>query len=238
MKFAGLLKQSLTDYPGKITAVLFSRGCNFRCPFCHNGHLLVKPGRAAAAVEIDSQELVPFLEERQGFLDAVVFSGGEPTINPELPLVIKQVKDKGYMVKIDTNGTNPAMLEKLLQEELLDYVAMDIKAPVEYKKYLQASGRLSSQDFFNIRSSINLLQNCTISVEFRTTVVPLWHSPEDIIEIARYIEGARLYSLQQFNPRTTLDPGLATVKPYSKEELENMARECQHHVKAVRVCNV
>ena len=238
MKFAGLLKQSLTDYPGKIAAVLFSRGCNLRCPFCHNAHLLVKPGRAAMAEEIETSKLIPFLEERRGFLDAVVFSGGEPTINPELPQVIRQVKETGYLVKLDTNGSNPQMLDQLLQQELLDYVAMDIKAPPEYQKYLQASGRLTFEDFFNIRSSINLLKTATIAVEFRTTVVPVWHSPEDIIEIARYIKGARFYSLQQFNPGTTLNPELFGIKPYSKAELEEIANRCQSWVQKVRVCNV
>jgi pyruvate formate lyase activating enzyme len=238
MRFAGLLKQSLTDYPGKIAAVLFSRGCNLRCPFCHNAHLLVKPGRTAMAEEIEIPELIPFLEERRGFLDAVVFSGGEPTINPELPQAIRQVKETGYLVKLDTNGSNPIMLEQLLQQQLLDYVAMDIKAPLIYEKYLQASGRLTFEDFFNIRSSINLLKTATITVEFRTTVVPVWHSPEDIIEIARYIKGAGLYSLQQFNPHTTLEFELSRVKPYSKVELEEMAARCQPYVQKVRVCNV
>ncbi len=238
MKFAGLLKQSLTDYPGKIAAVLFSRGCNLRCPFCHNAHLLVKPGRTGMADEIETPELIPFLEERRGFLDAVVFSGGEPTINPELPQVIKQVKETGYLVKLDTNGSNPLMLDQLLQQELLDYVAVDIKAPMEYEKYLQASGRLTFEEFFNVRSCINLLKTATVMVEFRTTVVPLWHLPDDIAEIARYIEGARLYSLQQFNPRTTLDPELSGVKPYSKAELEEIAARCQPYVQKVRVCNI
>jgi len=239
MVFAGLLKQSLTDYPGKIAAVLFSRGCNLRCSFCHNGHLLIKPGRSAANTEeIQVPELLSFLKERHGFLDAVVFSGGEPTMNPELPEVIQSVKDLGYLIKLDTNGSNPVMLNKLLANNLLDYVAMDIKAPLDYKKYLEVSGRLSTEDYFNIRNSINLLQSTSIQVEFRTTVVPLWHSPEDILAIARYIKGARLYSLQQFNPRTTLDPSLAAVKPYSKEELESMAQQCREYVNIVRVRNI
>ena len=239
MKFAGLLKQSLTDYPGKIAAVLFSRGCNLRCPFCHNAHLLVRPGRNdAAAGEIEDLELLSFLQERRGFLDAVVFSGGEPTINPELPEVIRRVKDAGYLVKLDTNGHNPLMLTKLLADNLLDYVAMDIKAPLDYKKYLEASGRLSPKDFFNVRAAINLLQTTAIEVEFRTTVIPLWHSPEDIAAIARYIEGARLYCLQQFNPRTTFDSGLSSVKPYSKEELMELARLCRPYVDSVRIRNV
>lgn len=238
MRFAGLLKQSLTDYPGKMAAVLFSRGCNLRCPFCHNAHLLVKLGRTAMDSEIETSQLISFLKERRGFLDAVVFSGGEPTINPELPQVIRQIKEIGYLVKLDTNGSNSLMLDQLLQQELLDYVAMDIKAPLEYEKYLQASGRLTFEDFFNIRSSINLLQTASITVEFRTTVVPVWHQTEDIIQIARYIEGARLYSLQQFNPRTTLDPELSGVKPYSKAELNEIAARCQPYIHKVRVCNV
>lgn len=239
MKFAGLLKQSLTDYPGKIAAVLFSRGCNLRCPFCHNAHLLVKPGRTASVTgEIEEQELLTFLQERQGFLDAVVFSGGEPTINPELPEVIRQAKRAGYLIKLDTNGNNPQMLTQLLKDNLLDYVAMDIKAPLDYKKYLEASGRLSPEDFFNVRAAINLLQEAAIEVEFRTTVVPLWHSPEDIVAIARYIEGAELYCLQQFNPLATLDSGLSSVVPYSREQIMEMARQCESYVKTVRVRNI
>jgi pyruvate formate lyase activating enzyme len=239
MKFAGLVKQSLTDYPGKIAAVLFSRGCNLRCPFCHNAHLLVRPGRnEAVAGEIEDQDLLAFLQERSGFLDAVVFSGGEPTINPELPEVIRRVKNTGYLVKLDTNGHNPLMLTQLLADDLLDYVAMDIKAPLDYKKYLEASGRLSSEDFFNVRAAINLLQNSAVEVEFRTTVVPLWHRAEDMVAIARHIKGARLYCLQQFNPRATLDPGLSSVKPYSKEELLELARLCQPYVDLVRVRNI
>ena len=236
MKIAGLIKQSLVDYPGRIAAVLFTRGCNFRCPFCHNGHLVYRPGSAEKSLTME--EILPFLQERQGFLDAVVISGGEPTLNESLPDACRSIKDLGYLVKLDTNGTNPAMLEKLLAQGLLDYVAMDIKAPLDYQKYLRVCGKLSSEDFFNVRNAIHLLKNSSIKVEFRTTVVPSLHTETDIINIACSIEGAELYSLQQFRPENTLDPDLGNVVPYTKQQLESMAQQCRSYIKKVQVLNV
>ena len=254
MKYAGLIKQSLVDYPGEIAAVLFTRGCNFRCPFCHNVHLLAEEKREPGAESslqaggekdnngdgktYDIESILEFLRERKGFLDAVVISGGEPTLHPELAQDLRRIKEIGYLIKLDSNGSNPELLAYLLQEKLLDYVAMDIKAPLDFKKYLQASGRLSSRQFFNIRNSINLLQNARIAVEFRTTVVPLLHSPEDIRSIAQYIEGARLYSLQQFNPTCTLAPSYEAIVPFSPEEMQEIAELCRPYVKIVRVVNI
>jgi pyruvate formate lyase activating enzyme len=236
MKYAGMIKQSLVDYPGEIAAVLFTRGCNLRCPFCHNPDLLVKP--KILVKPIDIEEVAEFMIARQSFLDGVVISGGEPTLNEELPADIARLKSLGCLIKLDTNGTNPTMLTKLLAHKMLDYVAMDIKAPLEYKKYLQASGRLSTEDFFNIRSSIHLLRSSHINIEFRTTVVPALHTAEDIISIARYIEGCELFTLQQFNPRITLEPGYANVVPYGKQEMQEIADKCAPYVKAVRVINL
>ena len=236
MQYAGMIKQSLVDYPGEIVTVLFSRGCNLRCPFCHNPDLLIKPRVTAPPVDI--VEVLEFMSKRKGFLDGVVFSGGEPTLSQELINDIRSVKDLGLLVKLDTNGTNTTMLELLLREGLLDYVAMDIKAPVEYKKYREACARLSPENFFNIRSSILLLQAAGIDVEFRTTVVPALHTPENIVAIARFIEDARLYTLQQFNPRVTLEPGYRQVVPYIKAEMQQMADMCAPYVKEVRVVNL
>lgn len=236
MQYAGMIKQSLVDYPGEIVTVLFSRGCNLRCPFCHNPDLLIKPRVTAPPVDI--VEVLEFMSKRKGFLDGVVFSGGEPTLSQELINDIRSVKGLGLLVKLDTNGTNTTMLELLLREGLLDYVAMDIKAPVEYKKYREACTRLSPENFFNIRSSILLLQAAEIDVEFRTTVVPALHTPEDIVAIARFIEDARLYTLQQFNPRVTLEPGYRRVVPYIKAEMQQMADMCAPYVKEVRVVNL
>ncbi len=232
-----MINQSLLDYPGEIATVIFTRGCNFSCPFCHNGHLLLNFNRAQNEV-IEMERIAAFLEERKGFIDAVVISGGEPTLNPGLPEVIRQIKTMGFLVKLDTNGTNIDMLSHLLEEKLLDYVAMDIKAPLEFKKYHEASGRLSNTDFFNIRASINLLMQADIKVEFRTTVIQELHSYEDIEAIARYISGAQLYSLQQFNPSNTLDPSFGTCLPYDKEQMEELAAICTPYIKEVRVVNI
>jgi pyruvate formate lyase activating enzyme len=236
MKYAGMIKQSLVDYPGEIATVLFTRGCNLRCPFCHNPDLLIKPKIMIKPVDIE--EVLEFLLQRRGFLDGVVISGGEATLNQELPADIARIKALGFLVKLDTNGSNPAMLEQLLRHRLVDYVAMDIKAPLDYKQYRTACGRLSSEDFFSIRSSIRLLKEADVKVEFRTTVVPVLHTAEDIVAIARYIQGSELYTLQQFNPRVTLEPGYARVVPYSKAEMQAIADQCRPFVKEVKVVNL
>ncbi len=236
MHYGGMIRQSLVDYPGEIVSVLFTRGCNLRCPFCHNPDLLIKPREDTTRVDID--EVLSFMQKRKRFLDGVVISGGEPTLNEELPGDIEKIKDLGLLVKLDTNGTNTAMLEQLLKQGWLDYVAMDIKAPLDFKKYKEACGKLTPENFFNIRSSILLLKNAKIEVEFRTTVVPVLHSPEDIVDIARFIEGAQRYTLQQFNPRITLDPGYGRVVPYSKAEMQSMADRCAPYVREVRVVNI
>lgn len=254
MKYGGLIKQSLVDYPGEIAAVVFTRGCNLRCPFCHNPQLVFPrrdknnqgvlgngneelPGTPDLDA-LDIEDLLNLLNERKGFLDAVVISGGEPTLNPELIEDLRRIKELGYLVKLDSNGSNPALLERLLAEGLLNYVAMDIKAPLTYKQYLPAAGKLSPQEFLAIRNSVYLLKEATIKVEFRTTVVPVLHRSEDIVAIARSIEGAELYSLQQFNPSCTLAAAYEKVVPYSKEEMQDMADSCLSFVKKVRVINV
>ncbi len=236
MQYGGMIRQSLVDYPGEIVSVIFTRGCNLRCPFCHNPDLLIKPREDTTRVDID--EVLSFMQKRKRFLDGVVISGGEPTLNEELPGDIKKIKDLGLLVKLDTNGTNTAMLEQLLNQGWLDYVAMDIKAPLDLKKYKDACGRVTPENFFNIRSSILLLKEAKIEVEFRTTVVPVLHQPEDIVEIARFIEGAQRYTIQQFNPRVTLDPGYGRVVPYSKAEMQAIADNCAPYVKEVRVVNI
>ena len=237
MKFAGLVKQSLVDYPGEVTAVLFTRGCNIRCPYCQNTHLLLRSPRVSEPV-ITMEEAAEFLKERLGFLDAVTVTGGEPTLYEELPAALAAFKELGYLVKLDTNGTNPAMLQQLIDSGKLDYVAMDIKAPLDYRKYARACGKLTTEEFFNVRSSIRMLMEASIQVEFRTTVVPLLHPPEDIEEIARYIQGASLYSLQQFNPSVTLDTDYGAVVPYTRQEMQELADRCSPYVQNVRVVNI
>lgn len=237
MQYAGFIKQSLKDYPGKIAAVLFSQGCNFSCPFCHNGDLVIKSTKLEQTA-LDITDLIDFLQERKGFLDAVVFSGGEPTLHDAIIHDIRLVKDLGYLVKLDTNGTNPQIIEKLLEEKLLDYVAMDIKAPLDFKKYQKACGKLTSQQFFNLRNSIHLLRNSGIEVEFRTTIVPGLHSEEDVVEIARYLKGCSKYTLQQFNPRFTLNSDYGSITPYRQKQLEQMADKAASYVQKIQLINI
>ena len=236
MKFAGIMKQSLVDYPGKVAAVLFTRGCNFCCPFCHNAHLVIKPHNPPPALEM--QEILTFLRKHSGFLDAVVVSGGEPTLYPGLPEAFREFKALGYFTKIDTNGTNPTMLKQMLDEGLLDYVAMDMKAPLEFKKYANTVGSLTSGEFFNVRNSINLLRQVTVRAEFRTTVVPSLHSEDDIVEIARYLKGSKIYTLQQFNPSVTLDAGFGNVIPYSRDQMQEIAQRCREYIEEVKTVNL
>lgn len=237
MKFAGLVKQSLVDYPGEITAVFFTRGCNIRCPFCQNTHLLLRSPRVAEPI-ITMEEAVEFLHEHHGFLDAVTITGGEPTLYEELPAALAVFKEMGYLVKLDTNGTNPVMLQQMLSGKTIDYIAMDVKAPLDYRKYQRACGKLTTEEFFNVRTSIRLLMEADIKTEFRTTVVPPLHTPEDIEEIARYLQGAQLYSLQQFNPSITLDTAYAEVVPYNREQMQELADLCAPYVQSIRVVNI
>lgn len=237
MHIAGFIKQSLVDYPGEIAAVLFLRGCNFRCPFCQNYHLLTRPGIVPGET-VPEEEVMAFLQARQGFLDGVVISGGEPTLHAELPGLLARIKEMGYLVKLDSNGSNPVLLEELINRGLVDYVAMDIKAPLDYRKYQAACGKLSPETFFKVISSVRLLRQAPIRVEFRTTVVPTLHQPEDIEAIARSIAGAELYTLQQFNPEFTLDPALGQQSPYSKQEMQALAELARSQLQSVRVVNI
>jgi len=237
MKYAGLMKQSLVDYPGEIAAVLFTRGCNMRCPYCHNADLLLSSSQSRTN-DVEFTEILSYLKQRRGFLDAVVISGGEPTLNREMVEDIRAIKELGYKVKLDTNGTRPDFLACLIDNQLLDYVAMDIKHKLVYSSYLQAAGKLSREDFFHIKSSLHLLREAAVTVEFRTTVVPVLHTPQDIVEIAREIEGAPLYTLQQFNPRYTLDASWASQIPYRREEMQDLSEKCRPWVKKVRVVNI
>ena len=199
MKIAGLMKQTLVDYPGEIAAVIFTQGCNLRCPFCHNGHLVTKPGKLANEY-MPVEEVLEFLDKRQGFLDALVITGGEPTLHHDLPALIKQVKGLGYLVKLDTNGTNSVMLDFLLKNALVDYVAMDIKAPLE--KYSDIVG--VKVNINEIKKTIKLLLSGIIPYEFRTTVVPGLHTVDDVIKISEEITGAKKWFLQRFKSDTEL----------------------------------
>ena len=189
MNIGGFVKNSFVDYPGKIACTIFTVGCNMRCWYCHNSHLFNKQTNL-----VSEEEIFEFLESHKGFLDGVVVSGGEPTLQPDLVEFIKKIKSMGYEVKLDTNGTNFDVLEHLINEKLVDYVAMDIKAPLQdYSKITLVKCNME-----NINNSIDLLLKNVVDYEFRTTFSPDL-SLDDIEKICKRISGAKNYSIQKYN---------------------------------------
>lgn len=228
MDIGGLQKVSLIDYPGQICAAVFLRGCNFRCPFCHNPEL-VEPARYTPCV--DEEEVLSFLRQRSGRLDAVTVTGGEPTLQPELPRLLRQLKDMGYLVKLDTNGSRPVVLERLMEDNLVDYIAMDVKGPLE--KYPVLTGVAGCAE--EIRRSIAVIMAGTVAYEFRTTVVRSLLSREDLVAAARLVRHARRYVLQRFVPAATLDRALLDHPSYSEEELIALGNEVRKEVGHVKI---
>ncbi len=218
MIIGGLQKTSLLDFPEKIAAIVFTMGCDFRCGYCHNPELING--------EAKIKEVFEFLKTRQGKLDGVVITGGEPCLQKDLPEFIKQVKELGFAVKLDTNGSFPEMLEKVLPD--LDYVAMDIKAPLE--KYSQIVN--VDVDTSKILKSIEVLKNGGVDYEFRTTVVKSQLSFEDFEKIGQLIQGAPRYYLQRFEASKILDKSLENEKTYSTEEFERIIDMLKSYVKA------
>ena len=226
MEIGGLQKTTLIDFPGRIAATVFLLGCNFRCPWCYSSELVL-PEKIKNQPKISEKYFFDFLKERRGLLEGVVICGGEPTVNKNLPAFIKKIKKlalpnfketwegEGFLVKLDTNGSNPKMLKKLIDEKLVDYVAMDIKGPKE--RYSQFIGR--KVDIKKIQKSIDILKEGKVGYEFRSTIVPTLHKKEDIIEMAKWIRGAKKYYLQNFRPEKTIDPAFEKIKPYPQEFL-------------------
>lgn len=192
MQIHGFQKMTMLDYPGKVACTLFTAGCNFRCPFCHNALLVTEIDGAATC---DFGEILSYLKKRRGVLDGVAVTGGEPLMNRDVPELLKQLKDLGYAVKLDTNGSYPALLREVVSAGLVDYVAMDVKNSKE--KYALTVG-LPDLDLAPIEESVNFLLSGAVDFEFRTTVVKEFHTEADIAAIADWIEGAPRYFLQNF----------------------------------------
>lgn len=228
MKFGGLQRVSLIDYPGRISAVLFTQGCNFRCPYCHNPEL-VDPARYDEA--IPEADVLSFLDRRIGKLDAVVLSGGEPTLQPDLLSFAREVRARGYAVKVDTNGSRPEVLKRLIEAGLVDHVAMDVKAPLE--KYRIVTRSDVEQDA--IRQSIECIIASAVRHEFRTTAVKSLLREGDLARIVRLIRPSRNFVLQNFVPSRTLDAGYREETPFSQEELEALRRGIEKEVSCVLI---
>lgn len=228
MKIGGLQKISLIEYPSLISAVVFTQGCNFRCGYCHNPEL-VHPRLYTETLLED--ELFAFLEKRRGKLDAITITGGEPTIQRDLTSFVKQVRELGYFIKIDTNGSHPDILYRLIDNKMIDYIAMDIKGPLE--KYQSMTG--CKVDVDKIRQSVELIITSGILYEFRTTIVKSLLKPSDIFKIGALINNARLYFLQQFIPNKTLDARFSSEISYSFEELMSMKIKLSDNINTVAI---
>ncbi len=223
MKIGGIQKLSLVDYPGKTCAALFTIGCNMRCGYCHNPELVL-PERYTDTIPTD--DILQFLASRVGKLQGVVISGGEPTLHDDLPELIRHIRSLGFLVKLDTNGTNPEMLEQLLHDQLLDYVAMDIKGPPASYQTIAAY----PIDMAAILGSIELIKHAGIDYEFRTTVVKSQISWDDFDTIGRFIQGSPRYALQKFMPGRTLNPQFRHETTYSDDEFQQLQRKMERYV--------
>lgn len=229
MEIHGLQKMTLLDYPGKVACTVFLSGCDFRCPFCHNGELVT----GTCPPETDDQGLLAFLNRRKGLLDGVCVTGGEPLLRPDLPLLLGEIKELGFRVKVDTNGTHPDRLRRLVEEGLVDYVAMDVKN--SRARYAETVG-VPGFDLSPVEESVRLLRESGVDCEFRTTLVRELHRPEDLDDIAVWLEGAPKYFLQNF-----VDSGNLIGRGYhgfSPEELRAFADRVRPHFGCVALRGV
>lgn len=223
----GLQKLTLLDYPGKVACTVFTAGCNFRCPFCHNASLVLEPSKYPG---IGTKKVLEFLEKRQGVLDGVCITGGEPLLQKDIRTFMEQVKRLGYLIKLDTNGSFPERMIELTEAGLVDYVAMDVKNSEE--KYAMTIG-MESFELEPVRKSIQYLKTGVIPYEFRTTVVREFHQKQDFISLGEWLAGAEKYFLQGFvDSGELIRPGL---HGYSEEIMEEAMRIVKKNVPSVEL---
>lgn len=232
MKISGIIKTTLIDYPGHIATSIFTQGCNFKCPYCHNPDLI--------PVEVDGEEefmaldyFWDFLENRKDFLDGVVITGGEPTLQKDLVDFIEKIKMRNFKVKLDTNGSKPDIIEKLIDNDLVDYIAMDIKSSIE--KYSDYSDNSNVGD--KVIQSIDLIKESAINYEFRTTVVPGLHAENNIKDIAKIVAGSRNFTIQNFREERTYDKNYESKLPFTENELQTFKDILIDKVSNVKIKN-
>jgi pyruvate formate lyase activating enzyme len=222
LEIKGFIETSFVDWPGKICSVLFLPYCNFRCPYCHNHPLVLHPERYPSIVLEDILErLHPFRD----WIDGICITGGEPTLYKDLPSLVHKIKSRGFPVKLDTNGSNPRMLETLLEAGEVNFVSMDVKAPLDPFHYKRSTG--ISVDMDLILESIQILKRGEVDYEFRMTVVPGLHREEEIRRLGDQLRAGRRFILQNFNPENPLDPALKNIPPYDPKVLQAMERAIQ-----------
>jgi pyruvate formate lyase activating enzyme len=230
MLIAGFQKLTLLDYPGKLAALIFTQGCNFACDYCHNPEMIPQCRRKTYDPRLDPQAILKFLERRQGLLDGVVISGGEPTLQPDLQDFMAKIKAMGYLIKLDTNGSNPQVLTNLIHANLLNYIAMDIKHTP--KKYLKLVKNDCSD---SILESINIIKNAKIDYEFRSTILPFFHSKDDIREMGKMIKGAEKWYLQTFRPHKTLSRKLNNQRSFTQKEMQSLQKATKPFANLVEI---
>jgi len=225
IEIKGFLETSFMDWSGKVCSVLFLPHCNFRCPYCHNHPLVFHPEQY---LSIPFEKILTRLHSFKSWIDGVCITGGEPTLHPDLPILIREIKQYGFLVKLDTNGSNPQMLESLIEARETDFVSMDVKAPLDPFSYRRVIGL--SIDLNLILRSIEILKRGKVEHEFRMTVVPGLHQKEDIQILGSQLRAGKRFVLQNFNPDNPLDPSLKKVLPYDLKVLKEMEREVQSMV--------
>ena len=226
MLLGGLQKTTLIDFPGRVACTVFTVGCNFRCPFCHNKDLVsLELFKKTKLQPISEDYFFEFLEKRKKILDGVCITGGEPSLQKDLPQFCKKIKSLGLEVKLDTNGSNPKMLEKLIKKETIDFISMDVKTVFEeYKKAIGIQYPVSS-----IKESIKLILRSGLEYEFRTTIVPGIHDKGTMVKLAKDLkEIVKLnYVFQQFRPKNCLDPKYLKMRPFSSQEMQDILKSVQ-----------
>ena len=233
----GFIETSFSDWPGKVVAVLFLPSCNFRCRYCHNHELILLPEKYP---DFPLEEILQSLRDRNGWIDGVCLTGGEPTLHPWLPSLIHELRSApetaapgaSLGIKLDTNGTRPEILQKLIDADLLDYVAMDLKGPLQVHRYAAITGiSMDAGWLARIHQSIQILLRGKVDYEFRTTLVPALIEEEEVYSMARQIRGARRYTLQNFNPRNAMDEDLRKVAPFDDRALRRMQERVNETIK-------
>jgi pyruvate formate lyase activating enzyme len=228
VEIKGLEKFAPKDFPGFIASTVFLPGCSFRCPYCHNSGLVLKP-ETYATIPMDF--FLAYLDSRRGWLEGVCVSGGEPLLEPGLEELLSIIKERDLLVKLDTNGSFPDRLEGLIRAKLVDWIAMDIKAPLE--RYQEVTRSMVKTE--DIERSAEFVRTSGLSYMFRTTVVPGLVGEDDILKISLWLSGSKTFQIQQFSPLNTMDEAYRIVQPFGREEIHNMAELARPHFAEIRV---
>jgi len=234
-KANGFITISFNEVSGKAVAVVFTGGCNFRCPWCQNRDLVLRPETLPVFQE---EDIFASVEKRRNWLDGVAITGGEPTLQPELQEFCRRVKEKDLQVALATNGSNPDVLNDLIKQGLVDYISLDVKAPLTFERYRDLTAVEDGAVFERVLKSIELIRNSPVDYEFRTTLVPELLSPDDIVKIASYLKGARKYAIQQFVPQSTIDPKFEKVAPWPRDIIERTRKAVNGMFKSFEVRNI